>query len=178
VKKMISNLKYLIALVVLIPYSCFASEDLKTTVNKINQKYSSIQRCDIYKGYQDKKHYFECILEGANQGHSVAQWTLAGLYSFGVGVKQNDSEAVKWLLKAANHPASDLDYFPAAFEQLCQAYTEGKGTPSNVLEANKWCQKATAEKEFEKKVHECIQQSPKSWGKDCEELSSGQRHFF
>ena len=37
----------------------------------------------------------------AEQGHAVAQFKLGVMYDHGYGVPENDTEAVKWLRKAA-----------------------------------------------------------------------------
>jgi TPR repeat protein len=44
----------------------------------------------------------------AEQGHILAQVSLAGIYQDGKGVSQNDKEAAKWYRKAAErgHPAA------------------------------------------------------------------------
>jgi TPR repeat protein len=36
----------------------------------------------------------------AESGHAGAQWLLADCYAYGIGVKQDDNEAIAWSLKA------------------------------------------------------------------------------
>jgi len=44
---------------------------------------------------------FSSCRKAAEQGDVDAQYTLGTLYENGLGVKQDDAEAVKWYLKAA-----------------------------------------------------------------------------
>lgn len=74
----------------------------------------------------------------ADQGNSVAQFHLGGMYGTGRGVYQSYVEAANWFRKAANQgnaPAQTL---------LGLLYSHGMGVPANDVEAVKWLNLAAA----------------------------------
>ena len=46
----------------------------------------------------------------AKQGHATAQYNLGVFYAKGLGVAQDDAEAVKWYRKAAEQGVADAQY--------------------------------------------------------------------
>lgn len=58
------------------------------------------------------------------------------MYKEGIGVKQNNTEAVKWLKKAANQNDTESQMV------LGNMYYNGDGVKENKTEAIKWYQKA------------------------------------
>src|SRR5690606_19071002 len=72
----------------------------------------------------------------ANGGDPEAQSALGGVYDHGLGVPENDQEAVKWYRKAAEQG------YAVAQAILGVMYAKGEGVPKNDQEAVKWYRKA------------------------------------
>jgi hypothetical protein len=77
----------------------------------------------------------------AEHGHAVAQYNLGRMYESGRGVAKNDTEAVRWYIKAA-----EQGYDRAQFS-LGRMYEDGRGVEENVKEAFRWYREV-AEKGF------------------------------
>lgn len=69
----------------------------------------------------------------AERGDSVAQANIGDLYSFGLGVKQDTSEALKWYHRAANQ--GNL-YVSKLFAESYEAGT--LGLPKDIVQAYVW----------------------------------------
>jgi len=78
------------------------------------------------------------IKDSAEQGDVDAQFNLGIAYSKGVGVPQDDSEAVKWFLKAAEQGDA------IAQLNLGIAYAVGQGLPQDFVYSYKWVNLAAA----------------------------------
>ena len=77
------------------------------------------------------------LVKEAKKGNAEAQYQLGNRYSFGHdGVKENDKEAFRWYLKAAEQDYSD------AQSSLVHMYCDGDGTEQNYIEAMKWARRA------------------------------------
>jgi TPR repeat protein len=73
----------------------------------------------------------------ADQGHAAAQLDIANMYENGRGVKQDNAEAVKWTLKAAERGNADAQL------RLGALYAKGlDGLKQDWVEAKKWFLKA------------------------------------
>ena len=72
----------------------------------------------------------------AEQGDAGAQFNLGLMYSRGLGVPENDAEAVKWYRKAAEQGHADAQTL------IGMMYAGGLGVPKNDAEAVKWFHKA------------------------------------
>lgn len=72
----------------------------------------------------------------AEQGDTVAQTALGGIYWNGDGVAMNKTEAVKWYRKAAEQEYAKAQY------ALGLAYIIGNGVAEDKVEAVKWFRKA------------------------------------
>ena len=79
---------------------------------------------------------FDETMTVAKQGDVIAQYNLGVMYGEGVGVPENESEAVKWFRKAADQGYADAQY------NLGLMYDNGEGVPENESEAVKWYRKA------------------------------------
>ena len=79
---------------------------------------------------------FDETMTVAKQGDVTAQYNLGVMYGEGVGVPENESEAVKWFRKAADQGYADAQY------NLGLMYDNGEGVPENESEAVKWYRKA------------------------------------
>ncbi len=66
------------------------------------------------------------------RGHQSAQYNLGVLYAIGLGVPQDQAEAVKWFRRAADRG------LPAAQMRLGAAYRDGKGVPADLKTAYFW----------------------------------------
>ena len=78
----------------------------------------------------------EWYRKAANQGNDDAQLSLGYMYDMGLGVTENNTEAVKWYRKAANQGSA------AAQWNLYLCYRDGEGVAKNAALANQWLKKA------------------------------------
>lgn len=85
---------------------------------------------------QDYTTAFKLLLPLAKQGDAIAQNNIAVLYHDGLGVKQNDNEALKWYRKAAEQGIAEAQFDTGLM------YARGQGTEQNYTEAAKWYEKA------------------------------------
>lgn len=76
------------------------------------------------------------LYEKAKNGDMDAQNEIGTVYSIGIGVEKNDSEALKWFKKSAERG------FAAAQYNLGLMYMDGIGIEQNDEEAIKWYKKA------------------------------------
>ena len=74
----------------------------------------------------------------AEQGQSTAQYNLGFMYDKGLGVPQDDAQAVTWYRKAAEQG------YPTAQYDLGIMYGKGRGVPQDYVEAHKWANLAAA----------------------------------
>ena len=74
----------------------------------------------------------EEVIQSAQEGDAVAQYNLAVMHSKGVGVAQNDAEAIKWYGLAAEQGHAMAQY------NLGMVYYFGKGVPQDYSTAYKW----------------------------------------
>ena len=81
----------------------------------------------------------------AAQGHADAQYWLGIVYSNGLGVSADASEAAKWY-----HRAAERGHAKAGFE-LGHMYAVGRGVPQNSREADKWYRRAAEQGHTEAK---------------------------
>ena len=72
----------------------------------------------------------------AEQGQSTAQYNLGFMYDKGLGVPQDDAQAVTWYRKAAEQG------LPLAQGNLGFMYDEGQGVPQDDAQAVTWYRKA------------------------------------
>jgi TPR repeat protein len=75
----------------------------------------------------------------AEQGDAKTQFNLGIMYANGVGVAENDIEAVKWYHKAAEQGYAD------AQASLGFMFDNGEGVPVNDAQAVKWYRKAAVQ---------------------------------
>jgi TPR repeat protein len=87
---------------------------------------------------QDYATALRLLLPLAKEGDVAAQYRLGVMYDAGEGVRENDTEAVRWYRLAADQGAFE------AQEQLAYKYWEGEGVPQNYVEASKWFALAAA----------------------------------
>ena len=67
---------------------------------------------------------------------ALTQYNRGRSYATGAGVKQNDSEAIRWFQKAADRGLAQAQY------SLGNMYAAGRGVPKNEADAVYWYQKA------------------------------------
>jgi TPR repeat protein len=75
---------------------------------------------------------FETVLLCAQQGHAFAQYNLGLRYAYGLGVPEDDAEAVRWYRLAADQG----DAF--AQSNLGLMYDTGDGVPEDSVLAYMW----------------------------------------
>src|SRR5215469_8482757 len=74
----------------------------------------------------------QTILSKAESGDHAAECMLGFAYHYGIGVKQTDVEAAKWLRRSAESGA------PLAEDELGYLYEHGRGVPQDEATAAKW----------------------------------------
>jgi len=79
------------------------------------------------------------LVQKAERGDAVAQFTLGSCYASGRGVPRNDQEAVRWFRLSAQR-----GYAPAQ-NRLGVCCYRGLGTPQNYAEAVQWYRQAAAQ---------------------------------
>ena len=84
----------------------------------------------------DYQTAFKLWLPLAEQGDAIAQVLLGNAYENGLGVKQDDVEAVKWYRQAAEQGDA------AAQLKLGAMYEDGRGVKQDDVEAVKWYRQA------------------------------------
>ena len=75
----------------------------------------------------------------ADQGLAVAQFNLGASYAQGLGVPENDAEALKWWRLAAEQGNA------SAQNSLGIMYSKGEGVPEDFVQAYKWLNLAAAQ---------------------------------
>jgi len=80
--------------------------------------------------------FFEDTKAKAESGNADAQYYLGLAYAKGVGVTQNEPEAIKWFRKAAEQNNADAQH------DLGFCYSSGLGVGKDLVEAVKWYRKA------------------------------------
>ena len=83
-----------------------------------------------------RRNYLNMMMKEAKQGKAEAQSFLGIMYEKGIGVAQNETEAVKWYRKAAEQGNG------RAQSMLGLMYADGHGVAKNEVEAIKWFRKA------------------------------------
>lgn len=85
---------------------------------------------------KDLFYYPSCVyqscLHAAEQGYSLAWYSLGKMYYEGDEVSQDIKLAFSWFTRAAQHNVIDAQY------ALGSMYCVGKGTEKNISEARKW----------------------------------------
>ncbi|WP_233768730.1 tetratricopeptide repeat protein [Haemophilus influenzae] len=84
----------------------------------------------------DYQTTFKFLLPLAEQGNAEAQLMLGVMYARGIGVKQDDFEAVKWYRQAAEQGYANAQAI------LGFSYLSGKGVQVNKSLAKEWFGKA------------------------------------
>jgi TPR repeat protein len=83
----------------------------------------------------------------AEQGNSVAQYKLAGLYRSGRGVQKNLETAFYWMLRSAILENSKAQYNVGSMNE------KGWGVEKNFVEALKWYRVASGQGHYPKHEH-------------------------
>ena len=90
---------------------------------------------------RDYQTTFKLYLHLAEQGVASAQFNLGLMYYKGLGVKQDNVEAVKWFRKAAKQGEASAQF------SLGAMYYKGQGVKQDDVEAVKWYRKAAKQGE-------------------------------
>ena len=105
---------------------------MKTTLTAL----LAICLCLPLMGDDAAKKKFEEMKAKAEKGNASAQSNLGVMYQYGLGVPEDDKEAVKWFRKAAEQGHLFAQY------NLGVMYDNGLGVPEDDKEAVKWYRKA------------------------------------
>ena len=62
------------------------------------------------EGEVDAKGAFKWLMKSAEQGNAKAQFMVSEMYSFGLGVKENDIKSNQWLIRSANNGYAPAQY--------------------------------------------------------------------
>ena len=81
---------------------------------------------------KDYKTTYKLWLPLAKQGYAEAQYLLGMMYGEGIGVPQDNKEAVKWYRLSAEQEIAEAQY------NLGIMYSNGRGVPQDYKEAVKW----------------------------------------
>ena len=79
------------------------------------------------------------LIQQASQGNVLAQYNLGVMYASGLGVPQDDFQAVKWFRLATNQGLVDTQFYLGA------AYDNGEGVPQDYAQAHMWFNLAAAQ---------------------------------
>ncbi len=91
----------------------------------------------VWAGYDERVAHYAASHEkdfrvAAAKGSADAQYNLGLMYSRGVGVEEDDAEALKWYRMAADQGHAKAQY------NLGMMYYFGKGVPQNRVVAYQW----------------------------------------
>ena len=87
----------------------------------------------------DGEEAFKLHLNAAERGNVRAMVSLGFCYESGDGVPENQVEALRWYLRAAEqNPDYDDGFADEAKHRLAESYEFGRGLPQNDEEAEKW----------------------------------------
>ena len=86
---------------------------------------------DAYKRV-DFKTAYKLFLPLAEQGNAIAQLNLGDMYLEGLGVPQDNKEAVKWTRLSAEQGDAEAQY------NLGQMYYKGQGVQQDYVSAHMW----------------------------------------
>jgi len=92
------------------------------------------QAC-IDQKLSDKDNFVNCK-KAAELGLADAQYNLGKMYRNGLGVNQNDEQALSWYLKSAKQGDASAQYI------LGIMHSQGEGTDQDKQQARLWAQKA------------------------------------
>lgn len=92
-----------------------------------------------YKENHNPKKAVEWYTKAAEQGLPVAQCNLGVCYENGDGVEKNDSEAMKWYLKAVKNNSPEAAYY---YGGMLLEGNKQKGITKNIPEGVKYLRKA------------------------------------
>lgn len=84
----------------------------------------------------DKKSAFDITREEAAKGNVVAMANLAFMYAKGIGRKKDETEALKWYLRAAEKGHLTSQY------NLGVIYAKGRGVTQDYAQSSKWYKRA------------------------------------
>jgi TPR repeat protein len=118
-----------VCLIALALCSCGKSDQQPRTETALPQDYESGKHAYDTGDYE---RAYKIWLPLANQGQSGAQFFVGFLYEVGSGVKQDQSEAVKWFTLSADQGMGD------AQARLCHLLMNGQGAPRDYVQAYKW----------------------------------------
>jgi TPR repeat protein len=91
----------------------------------------------IFAANKHQKKRFAVVKQAAEMGDQILMFELAFLYADGNGVKEDESQTLHWLLKAAKKG------HVLAMDRLATAYLNGKlGAKKNREKADFWAKKA------------------------------------
>ena len=94
---------------------------------------------------QDYAQAVQCYTAAAEQGHSVAQLNLAGLYERGQGIARDEVKARMWLAKAANSGNAAAQYRLGIQEHLACRNDRAASVAEGRIEALKWIRLSAAQ---------------------------------
>jgi TPR repeat protein len=74
----------------------------------------------------------DALRANAEAGDAEDQYALGVMYDYGIGVPQDEAEAVRWYRLAADQGYADAQYF------LGFMYGTGQGVPQDYVQAHMW----------------------------------------
>jgi TPR repeat protein len=102
----------------------------------MNQDHPDLQQAVAAISSGDFDRSFTLVSGLAQQGIAIAQHFLGWHYHKGIGVAQDDQQAVEWWKKAAGQGVAESQ------QGLGWAYANGRGVDEDLLEAYRWYNRA------------------------------------
>jgi TPR repeat protein len=110
----------------------FASLVISSAVAGFDEGIAAYQANNMPLAYKE-------FLAAAEEGHSDSQFNVGLMYERGIGVGQDEKEAIVWYRKSAEQ-GNALAQF-----NLAVLYEHGRGTAVDFAQANEWYRKASAQ---------------------------------
>jgi TPR repeat protein len=110
----------------------FASLVISSAVAGFDEGIAAYQANNMPLAYKE-------FLAAAEEGHSDSQFNVGLMYERGIGVGQDEKEAIVWYRKSAVQ-GNALAQF-----NLAVLYEHGRGTAVDFAQANEWYRKASAQ---------------------------------
>ncbi len=125
------------------------SEDYLDSESDWEEGYREALTLLSQRGSDSLKKAPKLLKKLAVAGHARSQNTLGTLYRYGIGVIENDKQAVRWFTEAANQS------YPSAMLSLAESYMEGLGTDKDYSQARALLERIVDPKSnFEVRVEE------------------------
>ena len=115
---------------------CNGVQHNKARCHAMDEDHPELQQAVTAIGKGEFGRSFEIVARLARQGVAIAQHFLGWHYHKGIGVAQDDLQAVQWWHKAAEQGLAESQ------QGLGWAYANGRGVDEDPVEAYRWYDRA------------------------------------